>query len=119
MSEARVQDCPWCGSDVEIRIRYGTETYYIKCLNPRCLAPGPEKKTEDEAVEVWNRIQLKDVKVEPQNCPLCGAGVVQTLIDGLYVVWCPSKCALRGPAGKSSIAAVKGWNRLTVKSDTP
>jgi len=48
-----IKPCPFCGSD---GFNGTTITfYYVYCGNPKCNMFGPNKKTEQDAINAWNQ----------------------------------------------------------------
>ena len=104
MSELKGLQCPWCeGREfvVDAALRAGDETpvYYVLCLG--CSGSGPEKSTEEEAIEAF-----KAAKAVGDGCPFCGSDEADVLMSDLFdgkeaQVRC-RKCRARGPLASAS-----------------
>lgn len=60
-----IKPCPFCGSEGRIGFTgyMGLEFTRVKCSDEFCLASGPIRRTDDDAIEVWNRAwELKAIK---------------------------------------------------------
>lgn len=55
-----VKRCPFCNNEDNLevetksyRLVYVIDKYYVKCWD--CKATGPEKDTEEQAIDAWNK----------------------------------------------------------------
>lgn len=61
MSEIKPKNCPNCNAKPIVLEFYERTHYYAACSAPsNCMFRGPNKKTEQEAIESWNSIQIGD-----------------------------------------------------------
>ena len=52
-----LKPCPFCGGDATLRKNEYSDGYYVTCLSKTCsvLVVTCQRKTEEEAAEIWNR----------------------------------------------------------------
>jgi len=58
----RIERCPFCGGDAAV-VPTNPNRWRVECNV--CLAAGPERSSEAEAVEAWNERR-------GEGCPFCG-----------------------------------------------
>lgn len=63
-----LKPCPFCGAPAELEgvYMFGSTVWFVNCLNPECeIRPGTgHYDTKDEAVKVWNRRAVEDLREE-------------------------------------------------------
>ena len=90
-----LKPCPFCGGEAEITKWH--EGYFAECKKQHCGGTIGAYKTEEEAIEAWNKRSERTCKVTPSKnlqgivvcecgepfpeyydyCPYCGAKVVE------------------------------------------
>ena len=60
MKEVTIKPCPFCGDDdPKVLQRWITfvwkPVYAVECMNGKCQATGPVRKSYKRAVNAWNR----------------------------------------------------------------
>lgn len=57
MKGVKVKNCPFCGNGAELKVRMPSKLYRYCCPDYRCCARGFGLwfKSEDEALEAWNK----------------------------------------------------------------
>lgn len=60
---AGMKPCPICGADAiasssTIVTDQDTPVHWVQCVAPDCAMAGPYCKTQEEAVQIWNTIEL-------------------------------------------------------------
>lgn len=54
-----LKPCPFCGG--KPILVFSLSTSAVRCERQRCLATGPDRKTDERAIAAWNR------RKEPNN----------------------------------------------------
>ena len=77
-TEVKLLDCPFCGqidNNDSIRLEDATmfvnpsELYWIECHS--CSARGPQEKTQERAIEAWQRYPVHYAGEELTTCDKC------------------------------------------------
>lgn len=50
-----LEPCPFCGCPNITVYNDCDDVFYAECCNPDCDAFGPSRKTEQQAIDAWNR----------------------------------------------------------------
>jgi len=56
--ELWIQPCPNCKSDSTVCHGLNNVNYYCACL--QCNIMGPDSQIKEEAIKVWNRIEIHE-----------------------------------------------------------
>lgn len=53
----KLERCPFCGGNIldVVEPKHPWDGYHVTCNDPWCLADGPRKQFESEAIQAWNR----------------------------------------------------------------
>jgi len=108
-----IKPCPFCGANGSIG--GDSHFYWVFCFDEECDACGPICKTEEEAIQKWNKAgrETEDTQLNMKVCPFCGDYCGTEKHNGYYNVFClNNECTASGPNAETLLLAIDKWNNM-------